>query len=201
MAYINGKENFVILVPEAIPTYNGEVAISSGDILGQNLKGKTVLLKFATLDGVTLEDTQLFYIDENNKVEVNEIYDNYYYYDEVYFGGISESRDATTLDSITYTFPDEIDAIVTKYNSEIVTVEIVEVINKDDIVVTLNSGQTATIKSKGVKMESDIVVKAIGVGGGIDLANIPEVDTIDNPTESSPSAVKYNGEIYLLIKE
>lgn len=38
-------------------------------------------------------------------------------------------------------------------------------------------------------------------GGAIDLANIPVVDSIENPTESSPSAVKYNGEIYLLVEE
>ena len=38
-------------------------------------------------------------------------------------------------------------------------------------------------------------------GGAIDLVNLEEVDSIDNPTASSPTAVKYNGEIYLLIKE
>ena len=40
-----------------------------------------------------------------------------------------------------------------------------------------------------------------GSGGVIDLANIEEVESIDNPTESSPTAVKYDGEIYILVKE
>jgi hypothetical protein len=38
-------------------------------------------------------------------------------------------------------------------------------------------------------------------GGVIDLANIPEVDSIDNPTAASPTAVKYDGEIYLLVED
>jgi hypothetical protein len=37
--------------------------------------------------------------------------------------------------------------------------------------------------------------------GAIDLSEIPEVDSIDNPTEESPTAVKHNGEIYLLVEE
>lgn len=47
-------------------------------------------------------------------------------------------------------------------------------------------------------------VSALGGGGGggvIDLASIPEVDSIDNPTEASPTAVRYDGEIYLLVED
>lgn len=49
-------------------------------------------------------------------------------------------------------------------------------------------------------------VSALGGGGGggggaIDLANIPEVESIDNPTAASPSAVRYDGEIYLLVED
>ena len=36
--------------------------------------------------------------------------------------------------------------------------------------------------------------------GAIDLSNIPQVDSIDNPTASSPTAVMYDGEIYLLVE-
>lgn len=49
---------------------------------------------------------------------------------------------------------------------------------------------------------SKVTVNVVSQGGGeIDLANIPEVDSIDNPTKNSPSIVRHNGEIYLLIKE
>lgn len=37
--------------------------------------------------------------------------------------------------------------------------------------------------------------------GAIDLANIPVVESIDNPSESDPVIVSYNGELYLLTKE
>lgn len=37
-------------------------------------------------------------------------------------------------------------------------------------------------------------------GGAIDLANIPKVDSIDNPTEASPTAVSYDDAIYLLVE-
>ena len=65
-------------------------------------------------------------------------------------------------------------------------------------------GKIATLKCAGKKMASDVTVESDdqGNGGGvIDLANIPVVDSIDNPTEASPTAVRYNGEIYLLVKE
>ena len=38
-------------------------------------------------------------------------------------------------------------------------------------------------------------------GGVIDLSKIPVVNSIDNPTEARPTAVRYNGEIYLLVEE
>ena len=37
--------------------------------------------------------------------------------------------------------------------------------------------------------------------GAIDLSEIPEVDSLDNPTEESPTAVRCDGEIYILVKE
>lgn len=37
-------------------------------------------------------------------------------------------------------------------------------------------------------------------GGAIDLANIPKVDSIDDPTASSPTAVSYDDAIYLLVE-
>lgn len=43
-------------------------------------------------------------------------------------------------------------------------------------------------------------VESSGGGGAIDFSNIPEVDSIDNPTNTSPTAVRYGGEIYLLVE-
>ena len=64
-------------------------------------------------------------------------------------------------------------------------------------------GVTATLKCAGMKMATDVTVESTDQAGGgvIDLANIPVADSIDNPTEASPTAVMYNGEIYLLVKE
>ncbi len=41
----------------------------------------------------------------------------------------------------------------------------------------------------------------IVTGGVIDLANVPEVESIENPTENSSVMVKCDGQYYLLLKE
>ena len=62
------------------------------------------------------------------------------------------------------------------------------------------------LKTAGKLCEDNIVVvpdeSILGGGGGaIDLANVPEVESIDNPTETSPAMVRYQDQLYLLIKE
>lgn len=58
-------------------------------------------------------------------------------------------------------------------------------------------GCEITLAAPGKKLDGYFPV-VVNVGGAIDLSNIPEVDSIENPTESSPTAVRYDGEIYLL---
>ena len=72
------------------------------------------------------------------------------------------------------------------------------------IIANPTNGKTATLKCAGMKMVSDVIVESINQennSGIIDLTNIPVVDSICNPTMESPTAVKYDGEIYLLVKE
>lgn len=47
---------------------------------------------------------------------------------------------------------------------------------------------------------AEVNVESGGGGGVIDLSSIPEVDSIEKPTTTSPTAVKYDGEIYLLVE-
>ena len=60
--------------------------------------------------------------------------------------------------------------------------------------------QAVALRCAGKKMASDLVVAVAQstATAPIDLSNIPEVESIENPTRKSPIAVSYNGEIYLL---
>lgn len=117
-------DGLIVTVDEEI-RYGESDDNTSSEWIGQNLKGKTVTFTLADLTNVSITDNQLFYIDENNKIEVSEIDNNYYYYyDEVYFGGEQMGNDVSLLPSITYTFPNDVDAIVTKHNASFVTIEI-----------------------------------------------------------------------------
>lgn len=92
---------------------------------------------------------------------------------------------------------------VRKVNDTDETTAAATVTYNGSIIAVLQAGQTATLKCEGMKMQSDVVVDSAenSGGGAIDLANIPEVDSIEEPKNTSPSAVRYNGEIYLLIQE
>ena len=53
-------------------------------------------------------------------------------------------------------------------------------------------------KLNGFSVVNVAVKSSGGSGGAIDLSNIPEVDSNENPTDTSPTAVICDGEIYLL---
>lgn len=61
--------------------------------------------------------------------------------------------------------------------------------------------QRATFECQGKKFTGDLIVET-GVRnvGAIDLSKIPEVNTLENPTDDSITFVKYNGEIYILVE-
>lgn len=69
----------------------------------------------------------------------------------------------------------------------------------------LADGYIATLPCKDYKMATDVVVEApessgeSGGSGAIDLTNIPEVESLE-VTEDSPTIVKYNNQIYLLVE-
>ena len=66
----------------------------------------------------------------------------------------------------------------------------------EPITITENGVYTPNADSDGF---SDVTVAV--EGGVVVLDEVPEVQSIENPTGASPSMVYYNGELYLLTKE
>jgi hypothetical protein len=67
----------------------------------------------------------------------------------------------------------------------------------------LKPGKKAMLFCSGKVMNGNILVTVPEQAGcgPINLTNIPDVESIDNPSEESTTVVKYQGEIYLLVKE
>jgi hypothetical protein len=90
----------------------------------------------------------------------------------------------------------------------------------DDEIATLNAGKYISLHTADQRLSQDVKIAVTAkdydgsvdvegepnepIEGGsnvIDLTNIPEVDSIDNPTATSPTVVRYDDAIYLLVKE
>lgn len=126
--------------------------------IGQNLKGKTVKFTLADVYNSAFSgvDTQLFYIDDNNKIEVTEsgATGHYYAYTDVYFGGESMGDYDMRSGSITYTFPDDVDAIVIKHNTEYITAKIEYTVGKSPYAYAQEGGYTGTEEEFSKKLAS-----------------------------------------------
>ncbi len=62
------------------------------------------------------------------------------------------------------------------------------------------AGVRLTVTAPGPLVDGYLPVNVQVSAGPLDLANLPEVDSLE-VTETSPTAVRYNGEIYLLVEE
>lgn len=124
-AYSGGVVTIASVTGNVVITAN---AVSTSEWIGQNLKGKTVTFTLADISNAFDDDIdkQVFYIDDNNKIEASEngATGHYYAYTDIYFGGESMGGNDMRSGSITYTFPNDVDAIVTKHNTEFITIEI-----------------------------------------------------------------------------
>lgn len=70
------------------------------------------------------------------------------------------------------------------------------------VIADIGAGETLTLACGGKKMTDHITVTALGLGGGsLDLSTAPTVQTLEQATDDSPTVVRYQGEIYLLVKE
>ena len=80
-----------------------------------------------------------------------------------------------------------------------------KIIYNDTTIASVSPGQTATVNIKGSVPQSQLVVDLSGMNatitynGAIDLSNIPEVESLE-VTDTSHTAVRYNGNIYLLME-
>ena len=71
-----------------------------------------------------------------------------------------------------------------------------------DVIASIGAGERVTIACGGKKMADHITVTAFGVGGGsLDFSEAPIVQSLEQATDNSPTVVRYQGEIYLLVKE
>ena len=130
------------------------VAGTYDGLVGENLRGKTVLFYFANVDSPSsMPDGYHFYVDSDNHVSAFEVNPGYYYWDDVYIGGVSYSRDSyePMERMFTYTFPNDKDYIVTAYDNRYFTATIVQGINipigTDVPSVTNLKGKTLTFRS------------------------------------------------------
>jgi hypothetical protein len=78
----------------------------------------------------------------------------------------------------------------------------IKITYNEQVIASLNAGETATLSCAGQVMESDVVIEAAAASndcgtGSIQMVTI-DVEDIANPTEASPAIARNNNNLYIL---